>query len=47
MNLDPDVIRGKPRSVVLRWLHYTAADAMYDDWARSEAEFQMSKGRSN
>ena len=47
MNLDPDVIRGKPRSVILRWLHYTTADALYDDWRASETEFQMSKGRSN
>lgn len=38
MSVDPDVILAKPRSTVLRWMQYSAADAMVDEWQQSSAE---------
>jgi len=50
MNLDPDLIRSKPRSVVLTWLRYAAADALFDEWQQSVNDFEMQRalnGRPN
>lgn len=47
MNLDPDLVRAKPRSVVLTWLDYDAADALYDDWQAEVADFEMNRALSD
>jgi hypothetical protein len=49
MNLDPDVVRSKPRSVIFQWLRYAAADALFDEWQSEVANFEMQRamGRPN
>jgi hypothetical protein len=38
MGLDPDIVRGKSRQTVARWLAYAGADALYDDFRADEAQ---------
>lgn len=43
MNLDPDLLLGKPRSTIARWLKYAQADTLYDDWRAEEAEMALKR----
>jgi hypothetical protein len=43
MRLDPELVRGKRRSVIFEWMRFAAADALYDDWQAEVANFEMNR----
>jgi len=51
MQLDPEAVRGKRRSVIREWLRFASADGMYDEWQADVATFEMQRaldsGRPN